>query len=809
MRRTIARFLPGICFPLLLAAPLAHPADAHDPGATAATASPATQAPPELQLKEVVVTARDRAESLQKVPVSADVVGGDAIAKQSLGSLVDLAETVPSVHISNDGAGGQMFIRGIGSGSNETFDQSVATFVDDIYHGSAHETAGTFLDVERVEILKGPQTTFFGNNAIAGAINVVTAKPTTDAFGGYARALYGQYGQYATEAALNIPVSDEFALRIAGNTNGMDGWQKNPYAGENQPNERNAAGRISALWRPNEDFDAILKIEDTTNKDYTGNVIGDCPPPPPFTAAGFCQTALSLGLPTGAKSNINTTAAGQGIFLDTFDSVLTANYHRWNQTFTSVSGYSHYTSTQNLDASATPQDLLGFQVGETYGQFSQELRITSPTAQPIEYLGGIYFQTDHTNGDPGALSYFFLTPTIEGIPGFAAMVPYLPLGESPNFLQDEQVYSMFAAATWHITDRLRLNAGIRQSWDRKDSSLSSFYGTATQQFGGIVPYPAALEPALTGLASSLLGAISNTSSAQTYSAFMPSAGIQYDFTPQSMAYFSYARGFKAGVPVTGFAGIESPPLQPEYVNAYELGVKTEWLQNRLLLNLDVFRSDYTNLQVSSTRFTPEGAPISIITNAASSRSQGVEFEGQWLVSDSFRIETTATYLDSRYTDYRNANTTYLQSFCAGDPTLSDCARLFPSGVPAVQNLSGQPTEFAPDWSGSVTGAYAAHLPGSYDLTTSLTAIYSSSYFFGNNVTDDSLLRQDAYTRLDGRLSLDFPDGRWSLDLIARNLTNAFVIAGGNGGTGLPTALGSLLLQREQPRNFALQARFRF
>jgi iron complex outermembrane receptor protein len=773
--------------------------------------SPAGPAPASTpQIEEVVVTVQRRQETLQEVPTSAEVVSGETIAQKNLGSLVDLAETVPSVHISNDGAGGQLFIRGVGSGSNETFDQSVATFVDDIYHGSAHETAASFLDVERVEVLKGPQSTFFGNNAIAGALNIVTAKPTLDGFSGSARALYGDYGQYTAEAAVNVPVSDQFAFRVAANVNGLSGWQENPYVGENQPNQSNQAGRISALWQPSDTFDAILKVESTKNVDRTGSVIGDCPPAAPFVAAGFCATALGLGLPTGGlHSDINTSGPGQGIWLNTFDTVLTANYHRWNHTFTSVTGYSSYDSTQNLNASATPQDELGFQLGEKYHQFSQEFRVTSPAGQPVEYLGGIYFQTDHTDGDPGALTYFFLTPTIQSIPSFAALTPYLPLAESPSFVQSEQVYSIFGSLTWHITDALRLNAGLRETWDRKDASLSAFYGTGTQQFGSIVPFPANLQSVLGPLAGSLLGAVNDSSDTQTYKALMPSAGLQYDLTANSMAYFTYANGFKAGVPVTAFAGIVSPPLLPEHVNSYEFGVKNELFGRRVLLNFDVFRSNYRDLQVSSTQFTPTGAALSVITNAASSLSEGAEFEGKWIVTENFRLDSSVTYLDSRYVRYPNVTPTYIQSFCNSNPAASGCAALFPNGAGPTQDLSGRPTDYAPRWSGSATGSYSVNLPREYSGTAALTGIFSTSYFNGNSSTDDPLLEQGGYARLDARLTLDSPNKRWAVDLIGKNLTNVYILGGGNGATGLPTSLGSLLLQREPPRTYALQLRAKF
>jgi outer membrane receptor protein involved in Fe transport len=148
------------------------------------------------------------------------------------------------------------------------------------------------------------------NNAIAGALNIITNKPSTDSYSGYVRALYGEYGQYATEAAVNVPISDQLAVRIAGIVDGQDGWQKNPYVGEDQPNGNDQALRVSLLWTPTDNFDAVLKVEGSQNKLNTGNVIGDCPPPAPFTASGFCADALAQKVPTGFNSDIDTSGPG-------------------------------------------------------------------------------------------------------------------------------------------------------------------------------------------------------------------------------------------------------------------------------------------------------------------------------------------------------------------------------------------------------------------------------------------------------------------------------------------------------------------
>jgi iron complex outermembrane recepter protein len=754
-------------------------------------------------LEEIIVTAQKRQENLQDVPVSVQVVSGQTLELQNLNSLEDVGQVVPSVHINATGSGGQMFIRGIGSGTSQTFDQSVGLFIDDIYHGRARITAATFLDLDHVEVLKGPQSTFFGNNAIAGAFNIVSKQPD-DAFGGYVRALYGQFNQYVAEGAANLPLNDVFAMRVAGSFTGMDGWQKNPYAGEDQPHQNDKAGRITLRLKPDEAFDATFKIEGSSNHQNDGSLIADCPPQAPFVSAGFCKTALSLGLPTGLNSNTNTTNAGQGVDLSTFEDVLTMNFRRWGDTFTSVTGFYNYHFNQAIDADGTPDELLNLQISEKYHQVSQELRMASPTGQTIEYLAGLYYQHDQLYGDPADLNYFFLNPTIQSKPTLAALLPYLPLAAGGTNLQDENDYAVFGSVSWNATDQLKLSAGLRGSWVDKTLTANNYYGTASKAYGGAVPLPANLQP----LAAAVLGAQTSFAGSRSDDAWMPSAKIQYEILPQTMLYFSYAKGFKAGVPTGGKTnGVAVPPVLPEHVNAYEAGIKSKWFDNRVLLNLDVFRSDYTDQQVESAIFTPLGVPVFEVTNAGSSRSQGIEFEGQWAVTSQFRLSSNLTYLDSYYVSYPNVTPTGLQSFCHANPTVAYCAAQFPGGAPTLQNLSGQPTEFAPRWSGDVSADYSIDLPRSLKFSSQLGAYFTSNYNYANNGTNDPLLQQPGYVRLDGRLTLESLDQRWAVDIIGKNLTDRIIVAAGTGGTSLPSSLGSLLLQRQETRNFAVQFRY--
>jgi outer membrane receptor protein involved in Fe transport len=739
-----------------------------------------------LLLEEIVVTIQRRQEDLQDVPVSALVISEPTRIQQNIESLPDLTETVPSVHVGPNGRSNDLYIRGIGSGVNSSFDQSVGMFIDDIYHGRSRSTAATFLDLSRVEILKGPQSTFFGNNAIAGAFNLVTTQPTQD-FDASARALYGQYGQYTVESAMGGPIlTDVISARAAVTFNGLDGWLKNISSGEHSPKDNNAAARVTLRFTPGENWSVLLKGEGSRNRNEGAfpDQIVNCPPPAPFATAGFCKAALGLGVPVGLANNLTDSSPGQQVTLNTVEDVMRVEYHS-NQGYvvTSISGYYNYQYNLNLDPDATPASLFHAQVPERYHQFSQELRVASPVSRPIEYVAGLYYQTDQLYNRTSS-NFFFLSPVIQSNAKLAPLTPYLPLGQNIDVAQTERSYAAFASITWNITDSLSITPSIRGSWVDRDFNGNLLYGTATQPYGGVVSLPASVVPLATALG---LGVPRTTQLTRSDNARLPSAKLQYQLGEDAMTYLSYSRGFKAG----GFNGADTTgvlsniPYAPEHVNAYEAGLKSKWLDKTLLTNFDVFRMDYTDLQVAALRQLSAGTFANVVNNAATSRSQGAELEAQWILARSFRLGVEATYLNAYYIDYPVASPTALQQL---------------AGL-KIQSLSGRPTEYAPHTSGSINGTFSPTLPGGYRVEAEAIAHFSTSYYLSG--VDDDLLRQRTYTRLDARLSLGSPTGRWNVDVIGKNLTDRKILVF---ATPMATSLGSVLEEKEAPANVSVQVR---
>jgi iron complex outermembrane receptor protein len=777
-----------------------------------ATGAQTASASDEPKLEQIVVTAQKRAENLQSVPVSVEVIGRDQLSQQNQNSFADLSQTVPSLHIATGNKSNTLSLRGISSGAgNPGFDQAVATFSDDIYHGRSRLSNTTFLDLDRIEVLKGPQSTFFGNNAIAGALNVVSRKPT-DTWEGNMRVLAGMFEQYALEAAGGGPLTDTVGARLAVTANGDErGWLDNINTDQHIPRIHNLAGRLTLDYKPLEDLEATLKMEAGHHKTEGAAVDQplqwfNCPLAPypsSYGGLGACATALTVGIPQGLRGNTVDTLQGEGNDLQNQESVLTLNYNRWGQSFTSISGFSRYDFLEDSN-SALPVPNLQAEWTEHYHQFSQELRVASASNQPLEYLAGVYFQTDRLNYDQ-INTFSFLGPLFDGIPTLA---PYSPWIYRQGIRQDEDIYSFFGSLTWNATERLKLSAGLRGTRVSKSYAAHLVYGSSASLYGQFVEDPPDIQQEIVSVLG--MGGSASLGTSQTLEqsshALLPSARVQYQLTQDAMAYFRYDRGFLAG----GFNGADVfdfgnvSQFGPEHVNAYELGVKSKWFDDRVLLNADVFLSDYTDLQVSDLKFTSSAIGngfINEVANAAKSRSRGIELEGQWAATRDVRLGANITYLNARFTSFPNSAPNTLQTYCLGltqasYAATSQCAA-YPFPVPQVEDLSGQPTPFAPSWSGSLTAAYSVSLPRDLKFTTEIDPYFTTRY---ESVSGEPLSAIAGYVRLDARMTLEPYTGHWAFDLIGKNLTDRAIIV---------YSVPVYNFSKEQPWNVAAQFRYRW
>lgn len=763
----------------------------------AAAQEGADSIPPE----EIVVTAQGRTQRLQDVPISVSVTSGTELQEKNIASLQDLAAQMPNVRITSAPAADFVNVRGVGSSLNPGFEQSVATFVDGVYRARSRGTRAAIFDIDRVEILKGPQTTFFGNNAIAGALNITTRKPR-QRLEANASAFYAPaFGEYAVEAGVSVPVTDTLSFRIAGRQSGMDGYLTNDFTGEKGPQQNDRIGRISLAWRPSDSFESDFRIERARMRhdEAWGAELINCPPRAPFTAAGACARYLASQGPDIDDRLDRHYAASPGAFdYDHTEAVLTNTIYAGDHSVRTITSYldQDYGLVNEVIAVPGPQGgsplglpyALVLNYSERYKQFSQEIRFQSEHGRPVTYMAGLYYLNGKLSLETNQGLY--LAPFgAFGAPLTNAATPIGSLLETGERVDN---MSAFGSATARLSDSLRVSAGLRYTVVQKKGRRSLVYGVVSPS-DTFLPSPEALTPL--PLAIQQLIGVPNSAVFSNFSPpsrsddkFMPSVNVQYDIARNVMIYASYSKGFKAG----GFAmGIsETSQFDPETVDAFEVGLKSRLLDNRLTLNIAAFHSKYADLQETTTINTVGGAPRQATGNVASSTAKGVEVGILFEPVDRLRISADVAYLDSRYDDYPIAPCTPLQQFT----TPINCS----------QDLSGKRRAFAPKFSGNVAVTYTQPVGGDYQISVNGNLFMTSRYF--QQPTADPDLQQPGFAKLDARIAFGPKEGRWQVAVIGRNLTDKLTA---NYRQFLPTAPGSSQAVADPPRSVAVQLTFNY
>jgi iron complex outermembrane recepter protein len=754
------------------------------PGSSAGAQPPADAA--DAPLGEIIVTAQRRPQTLQDVPVSVSVVSGAALQQSDLKTLDAVSEQLPDVKIASAGLTDEINIRGVGSGQNPGFEQSVATFVDDIYRPRSHLSEAALFDVDQVEVLKGPQTTFFGANAIAGALNITTRKPGNE-LEYDASTLYGVGdGEFDLEGGVTVPLTDTLSVRAAGEFSGTNGYIHDNFGGAG-PHNRTELARIAVRWTPTSDFQSDLRLD--YDHAHTQNALSyvteGCPPSAPFTIEGpnTCGRYLALGGSPQTGLSYNSEAPYGYSALDYYEGAWTNALQLGEGSLTAISGYENewYRSLSDLipfpiAGSVAGGEGLPVTVGENYEQFSQELRYQSKTGGLFEYVFGAYVS--------GArLSNFNVIAF-----NFLPFGGFNPVGDTdadtsvagrPADVEHDRTYSGFAATTINPAEGFRINLGLRYTSVTKSATRDVGFGTSDNaNQNTYVPLSAIDQVVFASILGADLGPYPNPR--RTDSKLMPSAGFQYDVAHGVMSYFTFSQGFKAG----GFGATSlADEFKPETVNAYEVGLKGEFLDRHLTTNVALFRSNYSNLQESTVDFTTAGTIIDVVKNAASSRSQGVELGTEYRWSRYASVSSDLAYLDARYLSFPDATCTALGNYLSAN---------------CVQNMSGKERAYAPHVSGNVRANFNYPVR-SYDIRFSPTVYFTSSFF--ESATADPTLEQGGYAKLDLRLSLTPESSRWEIALIGKNLTDKETA---NYRTPVTLASGTTAALMDPPRVVALQ-----
>lgn len=601
----VTRYLGTTCTAaLLIAASAARAEDTPPPPPTTAEAAPTDDG----ALQEMIVTAQKRSENIQKVPVAVTAFSAESLSDLGVKDVNDLTGLAPSLQIKSADASAnpKIFIRGIGSNDfNPTSSNAVGIYVDGAYIGSPLAQGGQFFDLERVEVLRGPQGTLYGRNTTGGAINVITAKPTQD-LEGYGSVEYGNYNTLNLEGAVSDAiVKDKLAVRLAATYNRNDGYTENRVTGNDVNNTNKWAGRLTFLFTPNEDFEMTTQFRG--GKMRNGAIMGQNRAGDGGTPYGYTDTDND---PFAGDYNIEGT--------DAVDLFGVSNNIKWDLgdiSLVSISALDWSLRDDVEDTDADPNNEVESRYKSRQYQVSQELRLQSNGDTPLAWVAGLYYAHESLKVD----NTVSLLPALYGIfPGTGDF--YYP------YEQRTDSYAAFGQVDYKVTEKLTATVGLRYSADYKDFSYENY----------------------DMLGSSLLVAYDKS---KHWSSVSGRLGLKYQITDAAQVYATYNRGYKGG----GFIGsavTEAAQLEPyndESVNAYEIGSKID-ITKSLRLNTSAFYYDYKDLQVYTIE-SRNGIPAQVLDNASGAKVYGLEAEVQARPVEGLMLSLGASLLHSEYLDF--------------------------------------------------------------------------------------------------------------------------------------------------------------
>ncbi|HWL61547.1 MAG TPA: TonB-dependent receptor [Steroidobacteraceae bacterium] len=800
----------------------------------------------DIVLEDVVVTAQKVEESLSDVPISVEAVLGDKLADVGILRLDDLKAYVPNLQMSETGIANNIYIRGIGSGLNQGFEQSVSLFQDGVYHGRGHQSRMPFVDLARVEVLRGPQPILFGKNAVAGAVNMVANTPTREflASGRVARDI--ENDETTAELVVSGPFTDSLRGRMAVFHRNAEGYIRNATFDTREPRRNDVGARLMLEADLGSALTATLRVEggkfDSDGRHI--EIFGETPTPvgSPIPGATYSQILANViqlgggtpppGLlePGGASVNhVRGSSSPNFSNNDSREAALTLNYHFGNGSqLTSLTAWSSYELEEGCDCDFVAAPLITAGITEDYKQYSQELRLTSSPDSRLQWIGGVYFQKYELEEFD-----FLRVPTNSLVPALVAqmaaplVVPALQQAGNPcdglsttqclpiaraavdgfyrgsanprEFSQDSTMYSAFLQGRFAFNDKWSLTAGGRLSHEKKEGRR---YTYLTDAAGAQISNPLAL-----GLFDSVLGiAAHDIRGSRKETNFSPLVNVQYRASDRSMAYVSLSRGYKSGgfdarsnrspayVDLNPSPPVEQPgtfEFEDERATTFEVGLKTD-VGRRAELNLAAFQTDYKDLQTSAF-----DGRIGFNVGNGSAEVRGVELEGRWRPVRALLLQGSMAVLEFNWKSYAGQ--------CSYDLLLGG-----PSAgcVNGNADYRGRTNQFAPKISGVLSAEYSWAL-GPLVLTAGADMIYSDDYLQSLNL--DPVLVQDAYTKLNARLALGHGDGLWEVAVVGRNLTDKSTVTY---AADVPLAF-TLFRARsyygfvEPPRAIAIEARMRF
>jgi len=706
--------------------------------AAGGAAQSAAQTPSSVQLDELVVTAQRRSENIQDVPITIQAFSAEKLRDLGVKSTADIAQFTPNVSIALPaGAGNQpiITIRGIGLNDYNTNNAGPnGVYLDEVYLSSPSTQTFQTFDLERVEVLKGPQGTLYGRNTSGGAINLVSAQPT-DSFAARAHAEYGSFNTFNLEGAVSGPIAPDLSGRLAATWTRSDGWAHNLLTGKDE-NGQNAVGlRGQLLWRPTD----TLKIRLGVNGGYVDNRPtqyrhfgaldgnGDlCTPA--ATAAGQCVDLFGFGTPT--KFTDVAANRTEHLRVKDFGTNLRIDDRVGDFDLVAITAFNRNKKRHPEDSDASPNRLLEITFGAKSVAFSQELRIAQ-TANRYSWVAGAYYLHEIIKQDQ-SIEVLLGIDSAFGFPGLGDDLATIGLGFNR---QTTESGALFGQGEYEITDRLKLIAGARYTSERKtfETQSSQRYQSGGEgNFGPVIPILATDQSRKDSAASWRLGA-------------------NYNLATDVLAYASVATGFKSGGFNGGFlsstpseAQRQLTPVAPEKVTAYEAGLKSTFFDRRLIFNVSAFYNDYRDMQVFVLvpPVATGGFPVNVLDNAEKAVTKGIDAEVTLIPIPDLTLSAQLGLVRAT-----------LKEFVADRD-------------PAAPDYSGNRLPLAPRVSASLVADWKHDL-GPGVLEVQANANYKSFVYF--DVSNGPYATQDGYWLANVRVAYGLEEGGWEVAGYIRNL----------------------------------------
>jgi iron complex outermembrane receptor protein len=662
-------------------------------------------------LEEVIVTAERRAASLQRVPIAITALTGDQLSNSLINDTMELQFHVPGYVFKTNSVLGQPYIRGVGSDViTAGAESSVAFFVDNVYQTRAASTLQNFYDIERVEIVKGPQGTLFGRNATGGAVHIITNKPVNE-FEANAELVIGSDSRIRLSGAWNSPLTEHVALRLAGLISNRDGYSKNVFLGIDVDDEKYYALRGHAIYQPANDLELLFSFDYSQDDSNRGLVQHPDP-----------VNGINLGLippfDGEVRDDPREVTHNENIFADVkrWSSRLQLTKHFASVEFKSLTSYGESDFVELLDLDASNADFVSNFPSEISDVFTQEFQVASQNNRIIEWVAGVFYLKEN------AFQKFDIEIAFP-VPGGPE---FLPVRTEPSGDIKSEAFGIFAQGSYNISNSWRATLGARYSYDER-----------RQHYRQVITDPFGI------LGGSMV--IENDDRGD-WNAWTPKVGVEYFHSDRVMAYGSIGRGYKAG-------GFNTTAFQSSFDEedlwAYEIGLKTSTVSGRSQLNIASFYYQYNDIQLLTL---PPGAPLGsfpIVFNAAGASYRGLEVEFHSRPTSSADINLSIAWLDAQFDE-----------FVALDPNNPQNGEV---------DRAGESLPQAPELSVNASAQYIWLIEEFGSLTLRGEFHYQSKIFF--NTFQDDVVSQNGYTLVNAQLQWENSDKRWSIALWVKNLTD--------------------------------------